>query len=64
MNSTRTSDELLAHLYRGQLARADTWRQRLDATSNWAVMLTAALLTWIFSSTSNPHYVLLVGCWV
>lgn len=53
--------QLLGHLYRGQLAHADTWRQRLDTTTNWAVMMTAALLTWIFSSPSNPHYVLLVG---
>jgi uncharacterized membrane protein len=53
--------DLLAQLYRGQMARADTWRQRLDTTTNWAVMLTAALLTWIFSSPSHPHYVLLVG---
>jgi len=53
--------DLLAHLYRGQLAHADTWRRRLDTTTNWAVMLTAALLTWIFSSPSHPHYVLLVG---
>ena len=53
--------ELIAHLYRGQLSHADTWRQRLDTTTTWAVTLTAALLTWIFSSPSNPHYVLLVG---
>jgi len=53
--------DLMAQLYRGQLAHADTWRQRLDTTTNWAVMLTAALLTWIFSSPSHPHYVLLVG---
>jgi len=53
--------QLLGQLYRGQLAHADAWRQRLDTTTNWAVMMTAALLTWIFSSPSNPHYVLLVG---
>jgi len=53
--------DLMAQLYRGQLGRADTWRRRLDSTTNWAVVLTATLLTWIFSSPEHPHYVLLIG---
>jgi len=52
---------LMGHLYRGQLGRADTWRRRLDATTNWAVVLTATILTWSFSSSDHPHYVLLIG---
>jgi uncharacterized membrane protein len=51
----------LAHLYRGELHRTKLWRERLDRTTNWAVLLLAALLTWAFSTASNPHYVLLVG---
>lgn len=51
----------LAHLYRGEVHRMKMWRERLDRTTNWAVMMLAALLTWGFSSTDNPHYVLLVG---
>lgn len=53
--------DLMGHLYRGQLGRAETWRQRLDSTTNWAVVLAATLLTWIFSSPDHPHYVLLIG---
>jgi uncharacterized membrane protein len=51
----------LAHLYRGELHRMKFWRERLDQTTNWVVLLIAAVLTWAFSSPSNPHYVLLVG---
>lgn len=51
----------MAHLYRGEMDRMTTWRQRLDQTTYWAVTLMAAILTWTFSNRSNPHYILLVG---
>jgi len=51
----------LAHLYRGEIHRMKLWRERLDRTTNWAVILIAALLTWAFSSPSNPHYIILIG---
>jgi uncharacterized membrane protein len=51
----------LAHLYRGEVHRMKFWRERLDRTTNWAVMLLAAVLTWSFSSETNPHYLILLG---
>jgi len=51
----------LAHLYRGEIHRMKFWRERLDRTTNWAVIVLAAVLTWAFSAPSNPHYVLLGG---
>lgn len=51
----------LAHLYRGEIHRMKLWRERLDRTTNWAVIIMAAILTWAFSSETNPHYVILVG---
>jgi uncharacterized membrane protein len=51
----------LAHLYRAEVHRMKLWRERLDRTTNWAVVLMAAILTWAFSSEGNPHYLLLVG---
>lgn len=51
----------LAHLYRGEIHRMKLWRERLDRTTNWAVLVLAALLTWAFSNETNPHYVVLVG---
>ncbi|GGN21274.1 DUF2270 domain-containing protein [Halarchaeum nitratireducens] len=51
----------LAHLYRGEVHRMTYWRERLDKTTDWAVVVMAAILTWAFSSPSNPHYIVLVG---
>lgn len=51
----------MAHLYRGEIHRMTLWRERLDRTTNWAVLLLAAILTWAFTNASNPHYVLLIG---
>ncbi|WP_276298996.1 DUF2270 domain-containing protein [Halorussus lipolyticus] len=51
----------LAHLYRGEIHRMKLWRERLDKTTNWSVLVMAAILTWAFSSAGNPHYVILVG---
>ena len=51
----------LTELYRGELDRVTTWRNRLDQTTNWTVTIIAAMLTWVFSSPDNPHYLLLIG---
>lgn len=51
----------LAHLYRGEIHRMKFWRARLDQTTNWAVLVMAAILTWAFSSETNPHYIILIG---
>lgn len=56
-----TVTSLIGHFYRGELDRTTSWRTRLDQTSNWAVVVVAAILTWVFSSPDNPHYVLLIG---
>lgn len=53
--------DLATALYRDEMRRTVAWRQRLDRTTNWAVVLTATLLTWAFSRTDNPHYVVLVA---
>nr|WP_233560644.1 DUF2270 domain-containing protein [Halobellus sp. Atlit-38R] len=51
----------MAHLYRGELHRMKLWRERLDKTTNWAVVVIAAIVTWAFSSPENPHYIILIG---
>jgi uncharacterized membrane protein len=51
----------MAHLYRGEIHRMKFWRERLDRTTNWAVIVIAAILTWAFSSPENPHYIILIG---
>jgi uncharacterized membrane protein len=51
----------LAHLYRGEVHRMKLWRERLDRTTNWAVILMAGILTYAFANHTNPHYVILIG---
>lgn len=50
----------MVHLYRGEIQRANTWRTRLDATTNWAVITVAAALTFVFGEPGNPHFVFLL----
>jgi len=51
----------MAHLYRGEIHRMTVWRQRLDITSNWGILLTVALATFTLGSAQVPHYTLLLG---
>jgi len=66
-NSSRVADDLPSFVslsgdfYRGEVHRAITWRQRLDQTTHWAVIVIAALLTWVFSGQNRPHYILIIG---
>lgn len=46
----------MSHFYRGEIQRSNVWRNRLDATTNWAVITAGATLSFVFSSASNPHF--------
>ena len=48
----------MIHFYRGEVQRSNTWRNRLDTTTNWAVLTAGATLSFVFSSQSNPHFVI------
>jgi uncharacterized membrane protein len=50
----------MVHFYRGEMQRANTWRTRLDATTNWSVITVAAALTFVFGEPTNPHFVFLL----
>jgi uncharacterized membrane protein len=50
----------LVHLYRGEVARANMWRQRLDSTTNWAVISTGAAFSLVFSSVLVSHAIILL----
>ncbi len=50
----------MVHFYRGELSRSNTWRTRLDATTNWAVVTVGAALTFVFGAPQNPHFMLLL----
>ncbi len=46
----------MVHFYRGEIQRSNIWRNRLDATTNWAVITAGATLSFVFSSSDNPHF--------
>src|SRR5687768_10678747 len=48
----------MVHFYRGEVQRSNTWRNRLDTTTNWAVITAGATLSFAFSSNFNPHFVI------
>ncbi len=50
----------MAHFFRAEVQRANVWRSRLDATTNWAVVATGAALTISFSQ-SGFHGVILLN---
>ncbi|MEM6535641.1 MAG: DUF2270 domain-containing protein [Pseudomonadota bacterium] len=52
----------LAHLYRAEVYRSTIWRQRLDMTTNWAVVSTGIALSVAFSNErASPLPIVLVG---
>src|SRR5437868_6976211 len=46
----------MVHFYRGEIQRSNVWRNRLDTTTNWAVITAGATLSFVFSSPGNPHF--------
>jgi len=52
----------IIHLYRGEMHRALTWRQRLDTSTNWAVFTAGALLSFLYTNTEGDvHIVGILG---
>lgn len=52
----------MVHFFRAEVQRANVWRQRLDATTNWAVLTTGAVLSFAFSRTSvEDHRVIILN---
>ena len=49
---------ILIHYYRAMVGRADVWRTRMDATTNWAIGATAAVISFALGNVSVPHYVI------
>ncbi len=52
---------VIMHVYRGELQRINAWRQRMDRTTNWAIVITVGVLTFSLSTPSAPHWTLFPG---
>jgi len=51
----------MVHFFRAEVQRANVWRQRLDATTNWAVITTGAAISFAFTHASYGHVVILLN---
>jgi uncharacterized membrane protein len=51
----------MAHLFRAEIQRANVWRQRLDATTNWAVVTTGAVISISFSQSTVHHGIIILN---
>jgi len=51
----------MVHLFRAEVSRANVWRQRLDTTTNWAVVTTGAAISIAFSQAENNPFVLFLN---
>ncbi|MBN2146040.1 MAG: DUF2270 domain-containing protein [Anaerolineales bacterium] len=51
----------MVHFFRAEISRANVWRQRLDATTNWAVVTTGAAISFSFGQPEGHHSVILLN---
>jgi len=51
----------MVHLFRAEISRANAWRMRLDTTTNWAVVTTAAALSIAFGQQQGHYAVILLN---
>src|SRR5215207_2253482 len=51
----------MVHFFRAEVQRANVWRQRLDTTTNWAVVATGATLSVAFSQPDIHHAIIILN---
>jgi uncharacterized membrane protein len=51
----------MIQFYRGERSRAEAWRQRLDSTTNWAVVTAGGMLSFAFGQKEHSHVALLLA---
>ncbi len=51
----------MVHFFRAEVQRANVWRQRLDTTTNWAVVATGAAISVSFSQPNVHHGVIILN---
>jgi uncharacterized membrane protein len=59
----RSSDftTAMVHFFRAEISRANTWRLRLDTTTNWAVVITVAVIGVAFGGSASHHSSILLS---
>jgi uncharacterized membrane protein len=52
---------VMVHFYRGEVHRSQVWRQRLDATTNWAILTVAGMASFVFGHPESPPVLILLA---
>ncbi len=60
-NTGELSATEVVHFYRAEMNRMTVWRNRLDTTTHWAIILAMGLTTFVLGGTNVPHFVMLLG---
>ncbi len=51
----------MVHFFRAEVQRANVWRQRLDTTTNWAVVTAGAAISFSFGQPQGHHGVIILS---
>lgn len=52
---------VMVHFYRGVMDLATTWRTRIDNTTNWAVISSGSVASFLLGDPQTPHIMALLG---
>jgi len=52
---------VMVHFYRGELGRIMIWRQRLDVTTNWAIVASASMITFGLGSPKHTQLIFILA---
>jgi len=51
----------MVHYYRAEIQRSNIWRQRLDTTTNWAVLASSAAISFVLSDPDHHYGVIILN---
>lgn len=63
-NIPETYYGFIFHYYRAEVYRETNWRNRLDTTTNWSIVVTGAILTFAFTNEITPPSIILVNYFI
>ncbi len=55
---------VMVHFYRGELGRIMIWRQRLDVTTNWAIVAASAMITFGLGSPKHTQLIFILANYI
>jgi uncharacterized membrane protein len=60
-SSTPLTPAVMVHFYRGLMDQSNIWRARIDATTNWAIVISGSLASFLLADRTRPHVLALLG---